>query len=96
MEVRIDPEGFDKMEGAVSAPDAELAAKEDMRMIRQAINELDPRSREIVILKLEHERSYKEIARIMDITPTNVGFILHKAMRKLSEKLKHLEQEGAE
>jgi len=79
-----------------SAPDAALAEKEDMKLIRQAINKLDPRSREIVVLKLEHERSYKEIAEIMDLTPTNVGFILHKAMKKLSNSLKALEKGGPE
>jgi RNA polymerase sigma-70 factor (ECF subfamily) len=95
MEISVAPEEFDNVRNAGAAPDAELAAKEDMKTIRQAINELDPRSREIVVLKLEHERSYKEIAQIMDISSSNVGFILHKAMKKLSEKLRHLEQEGA-
>ena len=32
-------------------------------------------------------KSYKEIAEIMDLTTTNVGFILHKALKKMGRKL---------
>jgi RNA polymerase sigma-70 factor (ECF subfamily) len=49
--------------------------------------ELEPRDREIVILKIEHGRSYKEIAEIMGISVTNVGFILHTAIKKLAKSL---------
>jgi RNA polymerase sigma factor (sigma-70 family) len=64
-------------------PDKTLEKEEAMMMVRKKIMELDPRDREIVILKLEHGRSYKEIAVIMNISVTNVGFILHTAMKKL-------------
>ena len=48
---------------------------------------LEPRDREVVILKIEHGRSYKEIAEIMEISVTNVGFILHTAIKKLAKDL---------
>ena len=44
---------------------------------------LNEREREIVILKMEHDKSYKEIAEIMNLTVSNVGFILHGALKKL-------------
>lgn len=64
-------------------PDRTLEKEEAMMMVRKKIMELEPRDREIVILKIEHGRSYKEIAEIMNISVTNVGFILHTAMKKL-------------
>ncbi|MFZ2655092.1 MAG: sigma-70 family RNA polymerase sigma factor [Victivallales bacterium] len=64
-------------------PDRTLEKEEAMLMVRKKIMELEPRDREIVILKIEHGRSYKEIAEIMNLSVTNVGFILHTAMKKL-------------
>ncbi|HCE43764.1 MAG TPA: hypothetical protein DET40_09465 [Lentisphaeria bacterium] len=64
-------------------PDRTFEKEEAMMLVRKKIMELEPRGREIVILKLEHGRSYKEIAEIMGISVTNVGLILHTAMKKL-------------
>jgi RNA polymerase sigma factor (sigma-70 family) len=88
LEITIETSTFDRMTDESSEPDAELEKKEKMQLIKEQINKLNPRSREIVVLKLEHERSYKEIAEIMDISATNVGFILHKAMKELAQGLK--------
>jgi len=65
-------------------PDRMLARREELERVRQQILALDARSREILLLKVEHDRSYKEIAEIMGLTVGNVGFILHQAMKKLA------------
>lgn len=86
LEITFETETVDRLaDHTTDAPDANLAKEDDMQLIRKQINALEPRAREIVILKLEHERSYKEIADIMGLTSTNVGFILHKAMQKITE-----------
>ena len=62
--------------------------KEDaMILVRKKLMELEPRDREVVILKIEHGRTYKEISEIMGLTVTNVGFILHTAIKKLAKAL---------
>jgi RNA polymerase sigma-70 factor (ECF subfamily) len=86
LEVTIEVEKINVTAARSDEPDAALAEREEKRLLKKAINSLDPRSREIVILKIEHGRSYKEIAEVMDMTTTNVGFVLHKAMKKLMEK----------
>jgi RNA polymerase sigma-70 factor (ECF subfamily) len=48
---------------------------------------LPPRQQEIVRLKFQHGMSYKEIGQVMNLTATNVGFILHTAIRSLRERL---------
>jgi RNA polymerase sigma factor (sigma-70 family) len=53
-----------------------------------ALRVLSVRERELVILKVYEEKSYKEIAEIMGLTVTNVGFILHHAMKKLAAELR--------
>lgn len=69
-------------------PDKEIARLEIMQLIRQQINKLKPRNREVVILKIEHNKSYKEIAEILDITSTNVGFILHQSIKEIADSVK--------
>jgi RNA polymerase sigma factor (sigma-70 family) len=73
-----------------NSPDKNLIKKETSKIVRQSINALKPRHKDVVILKLEHEKSYKEIAQILDITVTNVGFILHSAMNELQNNLREV------
>jgi RNA polymerase sigma-70 factor (ECF subfamily) len=42
---------------------------------------------EAVRLKFQHGLSYKEIASVLDLTVTNVGFILHTALKTLRARL---------
>jgi DNA-directed RNA polymerase specialized sigma24 family protein len=42
----------------------------------------------MVILKVYEEKSYKEISEITGLSVSNVGYILHFAMKKLAEELK--------
>jgi RNA polymerase sigma-70 factor (ECF subfamily) len=53
-----------------------------------ALDILKERERQLVILKVYEEKSYREIADISDLTVSNVGYILHHAMKKLAQELK--------
>lgn len=57
--------------------------REDLRRAYAAIQELRPRLRELLLLKVQEHKSYKEIAEITGLTVTNVGFLLHQAMKEL-------------
>ncbi|MFA6714339.1 MAG: RNA polymerase sigma factor [Victivallales bacterium] len=74
--------------GNPGPPDKSLIKDETAKLIRRSINALKPRHKDIVILKLEHDKSYKEIAEILDLTVSNVGFILHSAMNELKNNLR--------
>ena len=50
----------------------------------EALKRLTDRERQLVVLKVYEEKSYKEIAEITGLTTGNVGFILHTAMKKLA------------
>ena len=54
----------------------------------KALERLSERERSLVILKVYEEKSYKEIAEITGLTVSNVGVILHGAMKKLANALK--------
>lgn len=53
-----------------------------------ALQRLPLRERQIVILKVYEDQSYREISDITGLTPSNVGYILHHAMKKMAEELK--------
>jgi len=53
----------------------------------EAMAVLPPRQQEIVRLKFQHGMSYKQIGEVMKLTSTNVGFILHTAIKALRDQL---------
>ncbi len=69
------------------SPDQVMINRENAAIIRRCMERLKPHQREAVVLKLEHGRSYREIARIMGLKVGNVGFILHQAMRSLRQEV---------
>jgi RNA polymerase sigma factor (sigma-70 family) len=53
----------------------------------ELLKDLPEREQKIVYLKVIERKSYKEIAQIMDLTVTNIGFILHNSLKKLGRNL---------
>lgn len=70
------------------APDRQLNKKEESELVLKSLEELNEREQKIINLKVRDNLSYKEIASEMDLTVNNVGFILHRAMKKLAEIFK--------
>ena len=52
-----------------------------------ALAALPPVQQEVVRLKFQHGLSYKEIGAVTSLTVTNVGFILHTAIKSLRGRL---------
>lgn len=59
----------------------------DRQCVRDAFDGLSSRERNLVVLKVYEEKTYKEIAAITGLSVSNVGYILHIAMRKLAKRL---------
>ena len=70
-------------------PSAEEGAERGERnaQVRAAIERLTPRLRELMILKVREQKSYKEIGQITGLSVTNVGFLLYQAMQALEKDL---------
>jgi RNA polymerase sigma-70 factor, ECF subfamily len=60
-------------------PEVEMLTTEAHQMLWEIIYKLKDEYREILLLKYVEERSLKEIAQIMQKTPTQVGSILQQA-----------------
>lgn len=79
------------VEPAVEAdPGGRLETDDNRRKVQQALQQLDPGDRQIIVLKDLEDRSYDEIARILDIPKGTVRSRLFRARQELKERLKAL------
>lgn len=71
-------------ESAVPAPDEAIAAEQDRELVRQALEELTPRDREVLLL-WDAGQSYDEIASQTGLAKSAIGTTLARARRRLVE-----------
>jgi RNA polymerase sigma-70 factor (ECF subfamily) len=74
-------------------PDEALQQLEAVTRTRECLTNLDERSRKLIELKFDEGLSYKEISEKMELSVSNVGYILHAALKQLAAELK---QKGVE
>jgi RNA polymerase sigma-70 factor (ECF subfamily) len=71
----------------------EPPAEDHSELLEQVWNVMDqlpPKQREVVRLKFQHDLSYKDIAAVTGNSVTNVGFLLHTAIKRLRRILHHM------
>lgn len=68
------------------APDRALESADSGTVLFALVDALPARTAEIVKLKFRDDLSYAEIAEVTGVTVTNVGFILHNAIKTLREQ----------
>jgi RNA polymerase sigma-70 factor, ECF subfamily len=77
----VDPADPDT--GAEPAVDDEADVALRRTTVRAALAALPARDREIVALKFHGGLSNEELARVLGVSPSNAGTLLHRAMEKL-------------
>ncbi|MBN1672953.1 MAG: sigma-70 family RNA polymerase sigma factor [Kiritimatiellae bacterium] len=66
----------------------ETETRELTDLVWADLRRLKPREQQVVILRIDEGKSYKEISEITKLSESNVGFILHHALKKLAKSLK--------
>ena len=74
-------------ESGAGDPLRELETRRGVSGLKEEMRKLSPRHQEALWLKYNDGLSYKEIAEVMRLTPTNVGYILHEAVSRLRDKI---------
>lgn len=87
-------EGEEMMSNEPTAAEA-LEAHDEQSRVMRLLGELPERHREVVALRFTGGLSYREIAGVTGLTETNVGFILHTALKTLKKRLSESDS-GAE
>lgn len=68
-------------------PGSGLERAEQHAAVLALLEHLPPNQQEVVRLKFQNGFSYQEISRITSLSVTNVGFILHTAIKTLRRQL---------
>jgi RNA polymerase sigma factor (sigma-70 family) len=70
------------------SPAVQVERQEATDQVVQLLKTLPSNQQEVVRLKFQFGLSYKEISRITNLTVTNVGFLLHTALKSLRHQLR--------
>jgi RNA polymerase sigma factor (sigma-70 family) len=92
--ISIDEEQIGKVRSAEPDPSEQSQASEDRAAIAEHLEEalkhmdgLPTNQREVLRLKFQGGMSYKEIAGALDLSVSNVGFLLHSGLTRLRKSL---------
>jgi RNA polymerase sigma factor (sigma-70 family) len=80
---RFEDGEVERVTTAEARPGSSLEATETHEKLLEIIGHLPPNQQEVVRLKFQNGFSYKEIARITELSVTNVGFLIHTAVTRL-------------
>ncbi len=64
---------------------------DNLDLVQEQLRTLSPRDQEVVRLKFEHGMSYREIGEALQLSESNVGFILHTSIRKIRKRVQAVE-----
>lgn len=83
---------IDKLPLATSAigPEKTIEEKERAEMVKQAVQELPPASRKVLVLREYEQLSYQQIAQVLDIPVGTVMSRLNYARKAIKQSLKQL------
>ena len=65
--------------------------REAISSLFELVDTLPNRQRELVLLKFQQDFSYQEISEVTGLSVSNVGYILHQAIRSLKQQWESLE-----
>jgi RNA polymerase sigma-70 factor (ECF subfamily) len=68
-------------------PDEQIIRWEGIGLVRLSLGALDERSREVLKLKFEENLSYREISAKTGLSVSNVGYLLHQALKVIAAEL---------
>lgn len=89
----VEDEEFWFQDGRGKTPAESAAHRDSFEMVQRLIATLSPRDQDVLRFKFEYGMSYREIAESLGLSESNVGFILHQAIRKIRRQAKTVEAE---
>jgi len=82
----LDQELLEARESEQPAPSENLEAKEASGFLLQILSTLPPRQQEVLQLKFQNNLSYQQISEITELSVTNVGVMIHNALKTLRQR----------
>ena len=69
------------------SPAAQAEQNENTQQALRLLESLPANQKEVVRLKFQSGLSYKEISRVTNLSVSNVGFLIHTAIKTLREQM---------
>lgn len=66
----------------------EAETREVNGVVTEKLLGLPPNQRDVLILKIQEGRTYREIAEITGLSPSNVGYLIHHGLKALAGELR--------
>lgn len=82
----LDQELLETRESEQPAPFETLEQKEASGFLLNILGTLPPRQQEVLQLKFQNDLSYQEISEITQLSVSNVGVIMHNALKTLRQR----------
>ena len=74
---------LEKTADVTETPAESAKLTDDKKTLLKLMKDLSAKEQEVLRLKFQNDLSYKEISEITELSVSNVGFILHKAIKQL-------------
>jgi RNA polymerase sigma-70 factor (ECF subfamily) len=83
----LEPTELDSHQSREPLPDAAAEQRDNTSQVMRLLASLPPNQQEVIRLKFEGGLSYQEISSVTNLTVTNVGFLIHTAIKAIRQKL---------
>jgi RNA polymerase sigma factor (sigma-70 family) len=90
-ERRLRPLPETELASAEPTPSDAASRSEAEHDVFRALDGLPANQQEVIRLKFQNGLSYREIARITDLSVSNVGFLIHTGLKTLRQRVRALE-----
>ena len=83
----LHPDAADACTTSEQPPDETLQRKEAQCEVLSTLATLPQREQEVVRLKFQEQMSYRQISEVTGLSVSNVGFLIHTAIKKIRKQL---------
>lgn len=80
----------DNLVDRVATPSKIVMDREGYRMLEKALETMPAKLRQVIVLRHLEQRSVKETAEVMGMTPNATSVLFHRAQKRLHEVLKEM------
>jgi RNA polymerase sigma-70 factor (ECF subfamily) len=73
---------------SAAPPPSEEERREVAEVVTRKLLGLPPNQRDVLILKIQEGKTYREISEITGLSTSNVGYLIHHGLRALAGELR--------
>ena len=83
----FEPGKVEEIKDEAPLPSNVVEWRQNQQRVLRAMEDLPENQQEVVRLKFQNGLSYREISKVTGLSESNVGFLIHTAVKRLREKI---------